>query len=180
MLRSLSTVRKAINSSKNFRTPFTASRVITRNSSVTTWNKDWKPGPYPRTEEERLAAAKKYNLIPEDYEPYPEDEGMGDYPMFKKFHNESRDQFEPYDYWCLKRNFGEPVHTDVDIFQEDKINFQLKMPFPLWQQFIYLMGGLSIFWGILYYDLTHPYNQRKVPKQFPLDGMTYYTFEADE
>lgn len=48
-------------------------------------------------------------MIPEDYEPYPEEEGYGDYPMFKQFHNESRDPFEPYDYWCLKRNFGEPV-----------------------------------------------------------------------
>lgn len=48
------------------------------------WNYEWTPGPYPRTKEERLAAAKKYNLQPEDYEPYPEDGylgmGLGDYP----------------------------------------------------------------------------------------------------
>lgn len=37
------------------------------------WNKDWKPGPYPETEEERKAAAKKYGLLPEDYKPYPDD-----------------------------------------------------------------------------------------------------------
>uniref|UniRef100_A0A8D2FPJ6 NADH:ubiquinone oxidoreductase subunit B8 n=1 Tax=Theropithecus gelada TaxID=9565 RepID=A0A8D2FPJ6_THEGE len=39
--------------------------------------KDMFPGPYPRTPEERAAAAKKYNMRVEDYEPYP-DEGMGD------------------------------------------------------------------------------------------------------
>lgn len=38
------------------------------------WNKDWKPGQYPKTDEERRAAAKKYGLLPEDYKPYP-DEG---------------------------------------------------------------------------------------------------------
>lgn len=35
--------------------------------------KDMLPGPYPRTPEERAAAAKKYNLRVEDYEPYPDD-----------------------------------------------------------------------------------------------------------
>ncbi|CAL1271901.1 unnamed protein product [Larinioides sclopetarius] len=73
------------------------------------WNKDWKPGPYPRTKEERIAAAKKYKMLPEDYEPYPEEEGYGDYPMFKKFHMESRHPFEAYDYPELKRNYGEPI-----------------------------------------------------------------------
>lgn len=37
------------------------------------WNKDFKPGPFPQTEEERRAAAKKYGLLPEEYKPYPED-----------------------------------------------------------------------------------------------------------
>lgn len=38
--------------------------------------KDMLPGPYPKTPEERAAAAKKYNMRVEDYEPYPDD-GMG-------------------------------------------------------------------------------------------------------
>lgn len=38
--------------------------------------KDMLPGSYPRTPEERAAAAKKYNMLVEDYEPYPDD-GMG-------------------------------------------------------------------------------------------------------
>lgn len=38
--------------------------------------KDSLPGPYPKTPEERAAAAKKYNLRAEDYEPYP-DNGEG-------------------------------------------------------------------------------------------------------
>lgn len=38
--------------------------------------KDQLPGPYPRTAEERAAAAKKYNMRVEDYQPYPND-GFG-------------------------------------------------------------------------------------------------------
>lgn len=34
---------------------------------------DVLPGPYPRTAEERAAAAKKYNLRLEDYQPHPDD-----------------------------------------------------------------------------------------------------------
>ncbi|XP_050564030.1 NADH dehydrogenase [ubiquinone] 1 beta subcomplex subunit 8, mitochondrial-like [Cygnus atratus] len=42
------------------------------------------PGPYPRTPEERAAAAKKYNMRVEDYQPYPDDGlGYGDYPMLQ-------------------------------------------------------------------------------------------------
>lgn len=37
------------------------------------WNKDFKPGPLPTNEEERRAAAKKYGLLPEEYETYPND-----------------------------------------------------------------------------------------------------------
>ena len=56
------------------------------------WNYEWSPGPYPRTKEERLAAAKKYNLQPEDYEPFPEDGylgmGLGDYPKLQRVSRE--------------------------------------------------------------------------------------------
>lgn len=37
------------------------------------WNKDFAPGKYPETEEERNAAAKKYGLLPHEYKPYPDD-----------------------------------------------------------------------------------------------------------
>ena len=60
-----------------------AIQVMARRSAGN-WNYQWMPGPYPRTKEERLAAAKKYNLEPEDYKPFPEDGylgmGLGDYP----------------------------------------------------------------------------------------------------
>lgn len=42
------------------------------------------PGAYPKTPEERAAAAKKYNMRVEDYEPFP-DNGEGYVLLFNKY-----------------------------------------------------------------------------------------------
>lgn len=74
------------------------------------WNKDWKAGKYPETEEERKAAAKKYGMHPSEYQPYPDDGmGFGDYPKLKDIPVERRDPYYPWDMPELKRNFGDPV-----------------------------------------------------------------------
>ena len=39
------------------------------------WNRDWKPGSFPETTEEKSAAAEKYGLRPKDYRPYDPDRG---------------------------------------------------------------------------------------------------------
>ncbi len=87
------------------------------------WNKDWRPGPAPKNEEERRAAARKYNMIPDDYEPYPDDgTGYGDYPKLPIISAESRDPFYNYDYDELKRNHGEPLHVEADMYGEDRLD----------------------------------------------------------
>lgn len=71
---------------------------------------DWKPGPYPKTEAERRAAAEKYGMCYEEYEPYPDDGfGHGDYPMMPMKGVALRDPYYPYDFPDEKRNFCEPV-----------------------------------------------------------------------
>lgn len=82
----------------------------------TAWNKDWKPGPYPVTQEERAAAARKYGLRLEDYEPYPDDgTGYGDYPKLPVVSAESRDPYINWDHPEHRRNFGEPVRESCTI-----------------------------------------------------------------
>jgi NADH dehydrogenase (ubiquinone) 1 beta subcomplex subunit 8 len=73
------------------------------------WIRDWKPGPLPTTPEQRASAAKKYNLIPEDYETYPDGEGYGDYPKLPVVGQDARDPYEDFDWHYRRRNFGEPV-----------------------------------------------------------------------
>lgn len=87
------------------------------------WNKDFKPAPYPQTQKEREASAKKYGIPIEEYEPYPDDGlGYGDYPKLKNESVEHRDPFYAYDYPEHKRNFRDPIHVDVDLYSEDRWN----------------------------------------------------------
>ena len=73
-------------------------------------NPAFQPGPYPVTKAEREAAAARYGLHPDDYEPYPDDgHGLGDYPMFKPFSAPSKDPYELYTDESNGRNFGEVV-----------------------------------------------------------------------
>ena len=76
----------------------------------TDWNKDWKPGPYPVTPEEKAAAARKYGLRPDEYKPIPDDGiGAGDYPDLPLVSAESRDPYYPWDHPEHRRDFMEPV-----------------------------------------------------------------------
>lgn len=63
----------------------------------------------PKTEEERVAAAKKYNLIPEDYEVNDDTMGYGDYPKLPPVGMDARDPYEDMDYHYRRRNYGETV-----------------------------------------------------------------------
>lgn len=83
---------------------------------ISVWNKDYKPGKFPTTEEEKAAAAKKYNLLPEEYKPYADDgAGFGDYPQLPDVAVESRDPYYPYDFPEHKRNWHDPVWFIIQI-----------------------------------------------------------------
>lgn len=87
------------------------------------WNKDFKPAPYPQTQKEREAAAKKYGVPIEEYEPFPDDGlGYGDYPKLPHKSIELRDPYYPYDYPEHRRNFNEPIDANLDEISEDRVN----------------------------------------------------------
>ena len=68
------------------------------------------PGPYPKTPEERAAAAKKYGMRVQDYEPYPDNGwGWGDYPKLPPVGDFSKSNYENWDFPEAKRNYGEVV-----------------------------------------------------------------------
>ncbi|OXB59739.1 hypothetical protein ASZ78_001861 [Callipepla squamata] len=86
-------------------------------------SKDQLPGPYPRTAEERAAAAKKYNMRVEDYQPYPDDGfGYGDYPMLPNKSAHERDPWYQWDQPDLRRNWGEPMHWDFDMYIRNRVD----------------------------------------------------------
>merc|ERR1712001_777663 len=119
---------------------------VTRSmAGVKPWNYLWKPGPYPQTEEERLAAAKKYGMIPEDYKPYPIDgtwnenglgtQGLGDYPLLGKSSQDSRSGHVNWDDPDLKRNHGEPLHYNFYMTQETRFDDTTRHRYTTYQAF---------------------------------------------
>ncbi len=92
------------------RQPIIKRTLFTSRPALSGQTKDFMPGPYPKTEAERVAAAKKYNMRVEDYEPMPDDGlGFGDYPKLGPISADMKSDFEEWDDTYNKRNYGEPV-----------------------------------------------------------------------
>lgn len=77
-------------------------------------------GSYPRTEEDMIKAAKKYNMLREDYKPFPESHGFGDYPDIKPMGQFNRYKYDDYDDMHEMRFYGEPIDIDADKYQFEK------------------------------------------------------------
>ncbi|CAH0546750.1 unnamed protein product [Brassicogethes aeneus] len=142
------------------------------------WNKDYKPGPYPKNEEEWERNAKKYNLHKSEYHPYPDDgTGLGDYPDLPMISADSKDPFYPYDNPELRRNFEEPLHAEFDVMRLDRVDVNAKFRYPLWVMLAQFLGVMFFSCTIItlgeYVKMFHPL----VPRQYPKEGKTYYTFE---
>ncbi|XP_027206188.1 NADH:ubiquinone oxidoreductase subunit ASHI [Dermatophagoides pteronyssinus] len=170
-------IRYGFNAAKLFRLTQQQSQFIAVRSCG--WVRDFKPGPYPRTPEEREAAARKYNLIPEDYDCYEEGSGFGDYPKLPAVSHEVMDPYENYDYYYRRRNFGETLHRDYDILMSERTNPNVVHRYPPRTMFAIFLSPFIIIaiiqWIDYYFDL-HTANPMK-PKQLPGDGRVHYTFE---
>lgn len=157
---------------------FNASRQFTtslvRNAY---WNKDWKPGPFPKTEAERLEAAKKYGLLPEEYEPVPDDgEGSGDYPSLKPISVEARDPFYPWDFPEYRRNFNEPLHEDFNMYTADRINVNFQPKYSIIKQLAGFLGAMGI--SVLFLELGNDACFLPMAKQhIPEPGVKHYTYD---
>lgn len=71
------------------------------------------PGEFPKNEEERRKAARKYNLHPDEYIPFPDNDkwGMnrGDYPNIPTIGHAVKDPYYPWDLPGERRNHMETV-----------------------------------------------------------------------
>ncbi|CAL8096004.1 unnamed protein product [Orchesella dallaii] len=147
------------------------------------WNKDWRPtDDPPANEEARRAAAKKYGMIPEDYETYANDgTGYGDYPKLPIITAESKDPHALYDFPELKRNYGEPLHVDADLYGEDRWDRTRRFVVPLHTQalmFFGVMGGTFLLFCLSEYVRIAPI--RMMPKHMGTDGKKHYSFELED
>lgn len=163
---------------------FGSSKLALNNSKVVLssvrhhWNKDFKPGPYPKTEEERLRAAQRYGIHPSEYEPYRDDgTGYGDYPKFKAESGDFKDPHYPYDMPELKRNYNEPMHVEFDLIREDRFNVNARFLASCLEQHLQFFGVIGaaalLFWIGSKFEGFHPVK----PKQYPEKGKKHYNFD---
>ncbi|KAM8889725.1 NADH dehydrogenase [ubiquinone] 1 beta subcomplex subunit 8, mitochondrial [Synchiropus splendidus] len=128
-------------------------------------------GPFPKTSEERAAAAKKYNMRVEDYKPYPDNgEGYGDYPMLPNRSQHERDPWYQWDHPDLRRNWGEPMHFDFDMYIRNRVDTS---PTPIdWKsmrnQFLGFMGFMLLMFCL---GEAFPSYQPVAPKQYPYNNL---------
>uniref|UniRef100_B5XDT1 NADH dehydrogenase [ubiquinone] 1 beta subcomplex subunit 8, mitochondrial n=1 Tax=Salmo salar TaxID=8030 RepID=B5XDT1_SALSA len=134
-------------------------------------SKGMLPGPYPKTPEERAAAAKKYNMRVEDYEPIPDNgEGYGDYPLLPDRSQHERDPWYSWDHPDLRRNWGEPIHWDFDMFIRNRVDTS---PSPVdWHTMCkHLFGFVGFMLLMFYLGEKFPSYQPVAPKQYPYSDL---------
>ncbi|KAG5262751.1 hypothetical protein AALO_G00278470 [Alosa alosa] len=134
-------------------------------------SKDALPGSYPKTPEEIAAAAKKYNMTVQDYQPYPDDGmGFGDYPKLPDRSQSERDPWYSWDHPDLRRNWGEPMHWDFDMFIRNRVDTS---PTPMdWRTMSgTLLGFVGFMLFMFYVGEVFPSYQPVAPKQYPYNNL---------
>ncbi|XKL65485.1 hypothetical protein PGB90_008905 [Kerria lacca] len=132
-------------------------------------DKDWQPGPYPKTEAERLAAAKKYNLLPEEYEAYDPEKwefSYGDYPLLPNICQDDKDPYYAWDYPAWKYNYGEVIHVNEELYQFDRLTLRPVTDIPFKE--VVLVYFLAL--GFIYLLFIHkpsvtPFLKKKMQKK---------------
>ncbi|CAK9821433.1 NADH dehydrogenase [ubiquinone] 1 beta subcomplex subunit 8, mitochondrial [Anthophora retusa] len=132
-------------------------------------------GTCPKTEEERVKAAAKYGLHPDEYKPYPDDHRcQGDYPDLPHISAEAKDPFYPWDYGVTKTNYGEALPLEADLLGGDRFSYGVREHIEERKaSFIFVVAFISIF-GLYCLGPTVP--QPMMDKQYPSQG-PHYTFE---
>merc|ERR1711963_112643 len=160
-------------------------RQFSRSSAVlgNYWNQDWKPGPIPRTAEERAAAAKKYGIRPEDYKVLAEDKDdhqgrmvlhhLGDYPNLPVASHAMRDPWEDWDHPQDRRNYGDIIHHDAEVPGTEW--YDKNRPGPggiphksVWFRWCATFFGIWIMWFLLE---PYPIFPPMMPKQYPFNNL---------
>ncbi|PZC79803.1 NADH dehydrogenase [ubiquinone] 1 beta subcomplex subunit 8, mitochondrial [Helicoverpa armigera] len=158
-----------------FSNPLSAKKAfgIICNATRNHWNYQYMPGPYPKTPEAREAAAKKYGMTIEEYQPYPEHMGYGDYPKLPDIGEDSRDPHYPYDQPELKRNFNEPINACMEIYGGDRYDPAMKRRFSLLHQWIWFLGTIGGAFALYTYLEDFKVGRPVTAKQYPSAGPHY-------
>ncbi|CEF62412.1 NADH dehydrogenase [ubiquinone] 1 beta subcomplex subunit 8 family-containing protein [Strongyloides ratti] len=149
--------------------------------------RDHKPGPYPKTDEERRIAAMKYGLRPEDYKPISPSDVMdhsGDYPDLGTITFAHKDPYEAWTDRLNRRNWGEAVPMNSIRYRGDRITFTglEEEDFKTWNAILMTLRVVLPMILLSYYFTQDDPNILRwknpaMPKQYPYDFYRAFPFE---
>lgn len=133
----------------------------------------------PLTAEKRAKLAAKYNMRPEDYVPLnSKDYNYGDYPSLPLESAIARDPFYDWDDVFHRRNYGEPILHDLEMYQPTAADTTPHM-FDRSQMWPVLLGFIGGF--IVLYLIGHrfvyfpPRSPKEYPEYFPGDEKKHFS-----
>lgn len=146
-------------------------------------NRDWRPNEeIPVTPEDRAATAKKYNMLPEDYKPYPPEANAGDMPnVVPAGRYLDRSPWEDYDYPLERQNWNEPRHpTDHVKYDKSRIPHgkekQPSITKSLLKLLLLPITAILAVYGLRSLELMTPTFRSKKPEP----GVVHYSFEKGD
>lgn len=143
---------------------------------------EWMPGEYPKTEEERLHAAEKYGIHPDEYKPLQPHEFAGDYPDLKAEGYDARDPLYPWDEPDYRRGWNEPLHEDDDMLGADKYTIEgVRQRTDPTAGSIFGVVFILVVWFVMYYQ-DEPHHQLMEKNYIYIDDKPpkkCYTFDIN-
>ncbi len=124
-------------------------------------------------------------LIPEDYEPYPDDgDGLGDYPNLKPSSADSRSGHVDWDMPEDRRNFGEPLRYEYDMTTEtryDDTTRMIRSDLYHWMVFLTCIGSyLALFLLSGIHGFFRPVAEEQLPYKEKGKVKTFYEFHVEK
>uniref|UniRef100_H2ZMC0 NADH dehydrogenase [ubiquinone] 1 beta subcomplex subunit 8, mitochondrial n=1 Tax=Ciona savignyi TaxID=51511 RepID=H2ZMC0_CIOSA len=117
--------------------------------------------------EKKARLALKYGLIPEDYHPMNDhDFNLGDYPHLPAESVLERDPHYDWDDPFYRRNYGEPISVDVDLYSPLILDTR-PLPHDPQQQYRVLFGALFSCFFLWWLGGKYRTNLPRGPKQYP-------------
>ncbi|UJR35962.1 hypothetical protein I4U23_028703 [Adineta vaga] len=146
-------------------------------------NREWRPNEEaPVTPEDRAATARKYNMLPEDYKPFPPERNAGDMPdVAPSGRYFERSPWEDYDYPLDRQNWNEPRHPEDFIkFEKTRLGHvdenQPKLMKELSKFLILPVIVILGIYGLRAFEFMNP--TFRSPRIEP--GVVHYSFEKDD
>lgn len=138
----------------------------------------------PVTPEEKAKAARKYGMIPEDYEPIGTTDpfvgkfvNYGDYPKMQLEAMNEMPTHYPYDTPEHKRDYGWPIHID-DKWLDDRIYDSYENEPKIYSPYRLAAGFFLVMPIIFYVFLNVPKSYYPALRQGrPNDGRQHYEFQ---